>query len=142
MNDTATKPTFALSWGPKVKIANTHAFGGGRPSIYPWEQMGLPQKNPEDPNETLYAQFFVPGKTTKSFGGAAQGAGRRLKATFTVRAAQAEYPEGSGNMVEGVIVQRVEYKEPRQMTAEEKAARAAKVKANKEAKAQAAAATA
>ena len=146
MNTTATatqteaKPTFTLSWGPKAKVQNQQAFGGGRPSVYPWEQMGEPTPNPENKDEMLYAQFFVPGKTTKNFSGAAQSAGKRLHATFVVRAAKLEEPEGSGQFVEGVLVQRVEYREPRQMTDEEKAARKAKADANKAKKAAAAAA--
>lgn len=130
-DQTATNeaPKFALSWGPKAKVQNANAFGGGRPSIYPWEQMGEPTPNPENPTEMLYAQFFVPGKTTKNFSGAAQSAGKRLKATFVVRAAQDE------NGVAGVLVQRVEYREPRVLTAEEKAARKAKADATKAAKA-------
>lgn len=135
MNDTVTKPTFALSWGPKAKVQNNNAFGGGRPSIYPWEQMGEPAPNPENASEMLYAQFFVPHKTTKNFSGAAQSAGKRLKATFVVRAAQAEEVEGSGVMVPGVLVQRVEYREPRVLTDAEKAARKAKTDATKAAKA-------
>lgn len=134
-NATTEAPKFALSWGPKAKVQNSNAFGGGRPSIYPWEQMGEPTPNPENPNEILYAQFFVPGKTTKNFSGAAQSAGKRLKATFVVRAAQSDG-------VDGVLVQRVEYREPRQLTDEEKAARKAKADATKKAKAEAAATTA
>lgn len=124
----ATAPKFALSWGPKAKVANSNAFGGGRPSIYPWEQMALPAPNPDDANEMLYSQFFVPGKNTKNFSGAAQSAGKRLKATFVVRAAQNEG-------VDGVLVQRVEYREPRILTDADKAERAAKRAANKAAKA-------
>ena|SRR5882672_10039047 len=139
MNDKVAAPAFTLSWGPKAKVQNAQAFGGGRPSIYPWEQMGEPTPNPENPEETLYSQFFVPGKTTKNFSGAAQSAGKRLKATFVVRAAQAEVPEGSGNMVAGVLVQRVEFREPRVLTAEEKASRKAKADATKAAKKAAAA---
>ena len=134
--NTATNevPKFALSWGPKAKVQNANAFGGGRPSIYPWEQMGEPTPNPENASEMLYAQFFVPGKTTKNFSGAAQSAGKRLHATFVVRAAQDE------NGVAGVLVQRVEYREPRVLTDEEKKARKDKADATKAAKAAAEAA--
>lgn len=135
MNDQVQSeaPKFALSWGPKVKVTNQHAFGAGRPSVYPWEQMPEPAPNPDNPSELLYSQFFVPGKTTKNFSGAAQSAGKRLKATFVVRAAE-------DNGVAGVLVQRVEYRQPREMSDEQKAANKAKREANKAAKAAAAAA--
>ena len=65
--------SFEISFGPKMNVTRSAAFGGGRPSPYPWDQMPLPSVDPET-GETLYAQFFVPGKTTKNFSTAAQNA--------------------------------------------------------------------
>lgn len=122
---------FSVSFGPKMAVANPNAFGGGRPSEYPWDQMPEPKPNAGPNGETLYAQFFVPGKTTKNFSGAAQSAGKRLNATFVVRAAQLEEPEGSGNFVHGVLVQRVEYRQPRTLSDQAKAERKAKADATR-----------
>lgn len=111
---------FEVSFGPKAKIAHTGLTG--RTSIYPWDQMPEPQAG-ED-GEPLYSQFFVPGKTTKQFSGAAQNAGKRMNATFTVRSAEEDG-------VAGVLVQRIEYRKPAVRTDAEKAAAKAKREAKK-----------
>lgn len=119
-------PKFEISLGPKMNVTRSAAFGGGRPSQYPWDQLLEPEVG-ED-GQPLYYQFFVPGKTTKTFSGAAQSAGARLKRTFTVRAANMEI---DGVPTDGVLVQRVEYREPKHRTDAEKAAMAAKRAENK-----------
>ena len=118
-------PKFEVSLGPKMNVTRSAAFGGGRPSQYPWDQLLEPET--DENGEKLYYQFFVPGKTTKTFSGAAQSAGKRLGVTFTVRAANMDNQDG-------VLVQRVEYREPKQRTEEEKAAMKAKREANKAAR--------
>lgn len=118
--------SFEISLGPKMTVARSPNFGGGRPSQYPWDQLKEPEQDPST-GEMLYYQFFVPGKTTKTFSGAAQSAGKRLGVTFTVRAANMEGQDG-------VLVQRVEYREPKHRTEEEKAAMKAKREANKAAR--------
>lgn len=111
MNDTATKPTFEVSKGPKAIVARAANFQP-RESIYPWAALEAPEQGSD--GVMYYSQFFVPGKTTKKFSGLAQAAGKRLSAstgiptTFAVRQAQE-------NDVAGVLVQRVEYREPRKV---------------------------
>lgn len=119
---------FEVSWGEKVKTAHPGLVGGGRPSIYPWDQLAEPSADAD--GTMLYSQFFVPGKTTKKFSSLAASAGKKLNVTFAVRSAQEDG-------VEGVLVQRVEYREPKVRTPEQIAAAkaaAAKRKAAKEAK--------
>jgi hypothetical protein len=126
MTDATPAPHFEVSLGPKAKVARVGGFTGTR-SIYPWESLLEPvnQPNPETgEEETLYYQFFVEGTTTKAFSGKAQNAGKRLNRTFVVRQAKEEVPEGSGKFVDGVLVQRVEYREPKKMQKKEPTATA------------------
>lgn len=105
--------SFEVSWGEKVKTSHPGLVGGGRPSIYPWDKLEEPAQDVE--GTAVYSQFFVPGKTTKKFSSLAASAGKKLGVTFAVRAAQQ-------NGVEGVLVQRVEYREPKVRTPEQIAA--------------------
>lgn len=117
--------TFEVSWGEKVKTSHPGLVGGGRPSIYPWDKLEEPSQDAE--GTALYSQFFVPGKTTKKFSSLAASAGKKLGVTFAVRAAQE-------NGVEGVLVQRVEYREPKVRTPEQIAAAKAAAAKRKAAK--------
>lgn len=124
-------PKYELSYGPRAIVARSPNFQT-REETYPFSQMGEPRVDPKT-GETIYAQFFVEGKTTKRFSGVAQAASKRLlkkgvKATFSVSTAE---DEG----VAGVLVQRREYREPKVLTPAELAARAAKRAANKAKKA-------
>lgn len=120
--------SFELFLSPKVNVTRAPGFGAGRPSEYPWEEAAKHPGEKDDAGEMLYPSFFVPGKTTKNFSGAAQNAGKRHHATFTVRASEEDG-------VAGVLVQRVEYREPKVRTEAEKAAAKAKREANAAAKA-------
>lgn len=122
-----TTPKFEVSWGKKAIAARGFQ---PRESIYPFADLEEPGEGDDgEGNQVmLYSQFFVPGKTTKNFSNVARNAGLKLHRTFAVRA---NTEEG----VEGVLVQRVEYRAPKAMTPEEKAERAAKRAANKAAKA-------
>ena len=104
MTDATSAPHFEISLGPKAKVARVGGFTGTK-SIYPWD---LLQEPVEENGEMLYYQFFVGGTSTKAFSGKAQNAGKRLKATFVVRQAEEDG-------VAGVLVQRVEYREPKKM---------------------------
>lgn len=75
-----------------------------RTSKYPWDKMVAPTvtKNEDGTEETMYAQFFVPGKTTKKLAGLCNVTGKRMNAKFSCRSAQLE--DGT----KGVLIQRVE----------------------------------
>lgn len=120
-------PKFEVSWGKKAVAARGFQ---PRQSIYPFDALEEPGEGDDgEGNQVmLYSQFFVPNKTTKNFSNVARNAGLKLKRTFAVRAA-------TEDGVEGVLVQRVEYRAPKAMTAEEKAARSAARAAKKAAKA-------
>lgn len=89
---------FDVSFGPRVKA--TRFALNGRASKYPWKDMPAPEK--DENGEEIFAQFFVPDKTTKQIAGVAYNAAKRLGHKFSVRAAKLE--DGTS----GVLVQRTE----------------------------------